>query len=155
MIVKQIEFKLSSLRDSKPHEYAMRFFFGGLCTVSAGLIATHFGPGMGGLFLAFPAIFPASASLIESHEKERKAKAGSDGTNRGRIAASLDAAGASLGCVGLLCFAFVLWKLLSIFNSYFAVFAAAAVWLLASYSLWLLRQTRICGRRRSRHQVNE
>jgi hypothetical protein len=149
MIVKRIEFKLSSLRDSKPHEYAVRFFFGGLCTASAGLIATHFGPGMGGLFLAFPAIFPASASLIESHEKERKAKAGSDGTNRGRIAASLDSAGASLGSVGLLCFAFVLWKLLNIFNSFFAVFGAAVVWLLTSYSLWLVHQTRICARRRS------
>jgi hypothetical protein len=153
MIVKRIEFKLSSLKESKPREYAIRFLFGGLCTVSAGLIATHFGPGVGGLFLAFPAIFPASASLIESHEKERKAKAGGDGTKRGRIAASLDSVGASLGCGGLLCFAFVLWKLLSILNSYFAVFFAAVGWLLVSYSLWLLRQARICRRRRSRYQV--
>jgi Protein of unknown function (DUF3147) len=152
--VKRIEFKLSSLAGSKPHEYAIRFFFGGLCTVLAGLIATHFGPGIGGLFLAFPAIFPASASLVASHEKERKAKVGSDGTNRGRLAASLDSAGASLGAVGLVGFALVLWKLLRIFNSLLAIVAAAIVWLLVSYSLWVLRESRMCGRRGSRDRAN-
>ena len=72
--MKQIEVKLSALKQSKPHEYAMWFAFGGLTTVLAGLIAMHFGAGVGGLFLAFPAIFPASASLVESHEKARKAR---------------------------------------------------------------------------------
>jgi hypothetical protein len=33
-------------------------------------------PVVGGLFLAFPAIFPASATLIEKHVRERKEKAG-------------------------------------------------------------------------------
>ncbi len=53
-------------------DYAIRFLFGGLITVAAGIIAKRFGPGIGGLFLAFPAIFPASATLIEKHEKEKK-----------------------------------------------------------------------------------
>ena len=79
-----------------------------MATVLAGLIATHFGPGPGGLFLAFPAIFPATATLIEAHEKKRKAKTGHDGTNRGRMAASIDAAGASLACIGLAGFAVTL-----------------------------------------------
>ena len=61
--MKEIEVKLSALKQGKPHEYAMRFVFGGLTTVLAGLIAMHFGPGVGGLFLAFPAIFPASVKL--------------------------------------------------------------------------------------------
>ena len=108
--MKRIEVNLSALKETKPHEYAVRFLFGGLCTVLAGSIAKRFGPGVGGLFLAFPAIFPAGTSLIESHEKQRKAQIHADGTNRGRVAASLDSAGASLGCVGLLGFAFVLWK---------------------------------------------
>jgi hypothetical protein len=73
----------SSLKETKPHEYALRFVFGGICTVLAGLIAKRYGPGLGGLFLAFPAIFPAGASLIESHEKRRKAEYGFDGTKRG------------------------------------------------------------------------
>jgi hypothetical protein len=38
--------------------------------------------------------FHRGASLIESHEKQRKAQIHSDGTNRGRAAASLDSAGA-------------------------------------------------------------
>jgi hypothetical protein len=44
-------------------------------TVVAGLIAARFGPVVGGLFLAFPAIFPATATLIEKHVRERKEKA--------------------------------------------------------------------------------
>src|SRR3984957_16087318 len=66
--MKRVQLNLPSLKETKPHEYAVRFLFGGLCTVLAGLIAERFGPGIGGLFLAFPAIFPAGTSLIESHE---------------------------------------------------------------------------------------
>jgi hypothetical protein len=94
--MKRIEINLPSLKDTKPHEYVVRFLFGGLATVVAGLIAKRFGPSLGGLFLAFPAIFPASVTLIESHEKKRKATKCSDGRNRGRIAASLDSRGASM-----------------------------------------------------------
>lgn len=140
--MKRIKVNLSFLKETKPHEYAVRFLFGGLCTVLAGLTAKRFGPGVGGLFLAFPAIFPASASLIESHEKRRKAKINSDGRNRGRIAASLDSAGASLGCVGLLGFAFVLWRSLNDHNAALSVFAAALVWLTVAYALWALRASR-------------
>ena len=77
-----IETKLSSLRGTKFHEYATRFLLGGICTATGGVIAKHFGPTVGGLFLAFPAIFPASANLIENHEKRVKADAGFDGTIR-------------------------------------------------------------------------
>jgi hypothetical protein len=44
----RIEVNLSSLREIKPHEYAVRFAFGGLSTVAAGLIAKRFGPGLMG-----------------------------------------------------------------------------------------------------------
>jgi hypothetical protein len=53
----------------------------------------------GGLFLAFPAIFCASATLIEKHERERKEEKGLQGKERGQDAAVLDAAGAGLGSV--------------------------------------------------------
>ena len=66
----------SALGQTKWHEYAVRFLFGGLITAIAGIIAKKFGPGVGGLFLAFPAIFPASATLIEKHEKEKKESEG-------------------------------------------------------------------------------
>ena len=96
-----VQAKFGALKGIKPHEFALRFVFGGLVCVVAGLIAKSFGPGIGGLFLAFPAIFPAGASLVESHEKMHKARAGFDGTRRGRAVASIDAAGAAIGCIGL------------------------------------------------------
>lgn len=140
--MKRIEVNLSSLKETAPHEFAVRFFFGGLITVAAGLIAKRFGPGVGGLFLAFPAIFPASASLIESHEKKRKARIGSDGRNRGRLSASLDARGAALGCVGLFGFAFVLWKWVGGHYPWLMISGAVMVWLVIAYTLWAMRATR-------------
>ncbi|MEG9433561.1 DUF3147 family protein [Terriglobus sp. ADX1] len=137
--MRRIDINLSSLKETRPHEYLLRFLFGGTCTVLAGLIAKRYGPGIGGLFLAFPAIFPASASLIEDHERKRKAEIGSDGRRRGRMAASLDSAGASLGCFGLLAFAAVLWKELTSHNAYLVISAAAVVWGLVSGALWLVR----------------
>jgi hypothetical protein len=144
-----IEIKLSSLNKTKPHEYATRFLFGGICTATAGLIAKHFGPTVGGLFLAFPAIFPASASLIENHEKRIKAEAGFNGTIRGRMAASVDASGASLGCIGLIVFALILWKGLPGHSAYMVIFLAMAFWLIVSTLLWALRRKRIFRSRKS------
>jgi hypothetical protein len=142
-----IEAKISSLKQTKPHEYLVRFVFGGAVTVLAGLVASHFGPSAGGLFLAFPAIFPATATLIEGHEKKRKEKIGHDGTNRGRMAASIDAAGAALGCVGLAGFALVLWLLLPKHNAWLILIAALAVWMILSVVLWEMRKERLFGLR--------
>jgi hypothetical protein len=58
-----VKVKLEALRETKWYEYALRFVLGGLVTVGAGLIADIYGPATGGLFLAFPAIFCASATL--------------------------------------------------------------------------------------------
>jgi hypothetical protein len=135
-----ISIRMESLKESRPHEYAMRFLFGGACTALAGLIAKHFGPGIGGLFLAFPAIFPAGASLIESHEKRRKREVGSDGTRRGREAAGLDAAGAALGAIGLMGFAAVVWLEVARHNAAWVIAAASVVWTLLSVGLWDLRR---------------
>src|SRR5215471_7452182 len=74
----------SALRETRWHEYFIRFVLGGLATVATGAIANVFGPETGGLFLAFPAIFSASATLIEKHERERKEKVGLRGARRGR-----------------------------------------------------------------------
>jgi hypothetical protein len=142
-----IKVDLSSLRETKPHEYAIRFIFGGTCTVLAGLMAKRFGPAVGGLFLAFPAIFPAGASLIEDHEKKRKAEYGFDGTIRGRLAASLDAAGASLGCIGLMAFSIFLWLEIPGHNAYLVISLATLVWALLSATLWALHRKRFFHRR--------
>src|SRR4030081_1341470 len=111
----QTSLHLSALGKTKWYEYALRFAFGGAITVAAGLIANKWGPGVGGLFLAFPAIFPASATLVEKHEKQEKQQHGLDGTIRGREAAGLDAAGAAIGRIGLITFAVAVWRPIALF----------------------------------------
>jgi hypothetical protein len=143
-----IQIKLASLKDTKFHEHAVRFLFGGLCTALAGLIAKRFGPGIGGLFLAFPAIFPAGLTLIANHEKRRKAEIGFDGTNRGRLAASIDSMGAALGCVGLVGFALVVRIGLPRYNAPSVIFGASLVWLTVSCGLWFLKKRRKFNKRK-------
>ena len=138
-----IQAKLAAVKGIEIHEYAIRFVFGGLVCAGAYLVAKYSGPVIGGLFLAFPAIFPAGASLVESHERKHKARAGIDGTNRGRVVAGVDAAGAAIGCVGLAGFAVTCWLCLPRLATY-AVFALATfVWLAFSMIFWLLFKSRI------------
>ena len=131
-----------SLQQTKWYECAIRFFLGGAITVIAGLLAKKFGPAVGGLFLAFPAIFPASATLVEKHEKEKKTQKGMHGEERGRDAAALDAAGASMGSVGLLLFALIVWLLLPEHSAWLVLVAGGAVWFVSSWCLWFLREHR-------------
>jgi hypothetical protein len=102
-----VRLNLSVLRQTKWYEIVLRFLFGGLATVATGLIAKSFGPVVGGLFLAFPAIFPATATLVEKHVKEKKRVAGIDGVNRASCAVALEARGATMGSIGLAAFAIV------------------------------------------------
>jgi len=131
---------LSALGKTKWYEYAVRFVFGGIVTVLAGLIAKNFGPGVGGLFLAFPAIFPASATLIEKHEKQKKERAGMSGTQRARNAAGVDAAGAAIGTIGLLCFALLVWQLITSYQTWIVLTAATFAWLTVSVLILHLRK---------------
>jgi hypothetical protein len=143
-----IQAKLAAIKGIKPHEWIIRFVFGGLVCVVAGLIAQHFGPVVGGFFLAFPAIFPAGASLVEAHEKQHKARAGFDGTNRGRIVAAIDALGAAIGCIGLAGFAFVFWIWLPRTGVIQTFILATLVWLTLSVGVWLLRKHHPLRKRR-------
>jgi hypothetical protein len=145
-----ISLNAASLKQSKPHEYVVRFFFGGICTVGAGLIARRFGPGIGGLFLAFPAIFPAGACLIESHEKRHKREAGFDGTQRGRQAAGVDALGAAVGAIGLIAFAAVVWRMLERHSAGRVIGGAAMAWAIVAITMWWLKRILVHTLRRKR-----
>jgi len=134
------EFNLSSLKGTHWTQFAARFVLGGAVTVCTGLIAQHWGPGIGGLFLAFPAIFPASATLIEKHETRKKQCAGMKCATRGRKAAALDAAGAVFGGCGLICFGAVAWWLLPERATLVALGVSGLAWLLVAVSLWWIRQ---------------
>jgi hypothetical protein len=128
-----------ALKQSRWYEYVLRFALGGLATAMAGFVAQYFGPEAGGLFLAFPAIFGASVTLIEKHERERKEKLGLAGQRRGTDAAALDAAGAGLGSIGLAAFGLSVW-LLAPGLPIGALALGSAAWLLVSVSLWRLRR---------------
>ena len=135
-----IGINVAKLREGKPHEYLTRFLFGGIVTVLAALIAKHYGPILGGLFLAFPGIFAPGLSMTETHAIERKAKAGANGTLFARAEASVEAAGASIGALGLAAFAVVLRKFLPTHTLAHTLPLAGAAWLVASVLLWWLRK---------------
>jgi hypothetical protein len=131
--------KFSALGESRWYEYLVRFVLGGLTTVVAGVVADLYGPQMGGLFLAFPAIFCASATLIEKHERQRKKERGVAGQRRGTDAAALDASGAALGGIGLASFALAVWLLAPEYGLASLVIGSIA-WILVSVTCWRLRR---------------
>lgn len=148
-----IHSRLAAIKGIKPHEWIIRFVFGGAVCVIAGLIAQKFGPVIGGFFLAFPAIFPASASLVEAHEKQHKARAGFDGSNRGRIVAAIDARGAAMGCIGLAGFAFIFWIWLPRTGMIQTFILATLVWLTLAVGVWLVYRRRLFRRPQSRNSA--
>lgn len=115
-------FDAKSLKKSKAWEYLVRFAFGGLITASAGLVAHAWGPVVGGLFLGFPAILPASLTLVKQHD--------------GRAQAIDDARGGRLGSIGLLCFALVVWLSALAWPPVIALGVATLTWLAVDVSLW-------------------
>jgi uncharacterized membrane protein (GlpM family) len=105
------------------YEYPIRFVFGGAVTMAAGLLGRRFGPLVGGLFLAFPAILPATLTLVKDHD--------------GREQAADSAAGAACGALGLLGFAACVWLTASRLKIALVLALAAGVWLALSAAIWL------------------
>jgi uncharacterized protein DUF3147 len=116
-------FDWSKLFKAKPTEIAMRFAFGAGIALVAGLAGARFGPKFGGLFLAFPAVLPATLTLIEKKEGTTKAWA--------------DASGGVLGAVGLAAFAFTALMLLRA-NALIALLLALVAWLFVTCGLYFL-----------------
>lgn len=133
-----VRVKFSAVRNSRWYELILRFVLGGLATVVAGLAGNVWGPVVGGLFLAVPAIFFASATLIEKHERERKEDKGMKGRKRGKDAAALDAAGAGLGAIGLAAFGAVTW-LFAPDSAAGSLAFGTIVWFGVSACLWRAR----------------
>ncbi|WP_371259089.1 DUF3147 family protein [Bradyrhizobium sp. WSM1743] len=148
-----LELSSSALKETRWYEYAIRFVLGGCATVLAGIIGSQFGVSVGGLFLALPAIFCASATLIESHERHAKEKAGVSGRRRGQKAAALDAAGAALGSIGLAAFAAVFHATVGT-SIAFAFIAALTAWAIVSVSAWWLRRKLRIVRHKSRRSAH-
>ena len=145
--------RLAAIKGIRAHEWVIRFVFGGGVCMAAGVISKRFGPEIGGLFLAFPAIFPAGASLVEAHERKHKARAGLDGTMRGRTVAGVDAAGAAMGCIGLSGFALVCWLCLPRLATISVFSLATLVWFAGATLAWWTRKRRIFRTQRSRRRT--
>jgi hypothetical protein len=141
-----IRFSASSLKEGRWYEYLIRFALGGAATVFTGLISSRYGAFIGGLFLALPAIFCASATLIEKHEIRRKREAGHSGERRGQMAAAVDSAGAALGAIGMLAFAIV-FSLTAETTVATAFMAASFAWLAISVAAWYVRRKTRSARR--------
>ena len=135
----RVQMQPSALRETKWYEYAVRFVFGGLVTAVAGIIARKYGPAVGGLFLAFPAIFPASATLVEKHERQRKGDP-EHRRLRGEEAAGVDAIGAAIGSVGLAVFGAVVWGFGPRLTAWEVLALATALWAAVAVAIWAIRQ---------------
>jgi hypothetical protein len=134
-----LNLRFQAILETRWPEYLIRFALGGFATAIAGLISKVCGPEWGGLFLAFPAIFSASATLTEQHERNRKEELGLSGQRRGQSAAALDAAGAALGSVALAVFGIEVWKGLGQLQAT-ALLIGGMIWVLLSILLWEVRQ---------------
>ena len=103
-------------------DYALRFAFGAAIALIAGVAGMVFGPKVGGLFLAFPAILPASLTLIQKKE--------------GKDEAAIDSVGAVLGAVAMIAFAVVITVLATSWGAVPAVLVALVVWLAVAIALY-------------------
>jgi hypothetical protein len=117
------------------------------------VLASRYGPVFDGLFLAFSAIFPASATRVEKHEREKKQRAGMAKTIRGREAAALDARGAAIGSIGFIGFAFTAWRLTPLWNGALALLGALVVWMTLSILIWRLRRHRLFSEKQAKESV--
>jgi uncharacterized protein DUF3147 len=118
-----VGFDWSKITKVKPGEVAIRFVFGAIVALAAGVTGVLAGPKVGGLFLAFPAILPASLTLIE--KKEGIAKAWSD------------ASGGAIGAIGMAAFALTTILLLPV-NPALALLLALVAWIVVSTGLYFL-----------------
>src|SRR2546423_3977597 len=121
-------------------ELLLRFSFGGAMTALTGVIALEFGPVIGGLFLAFPAILPATLTLVEKHEVQKKAHKGMCGIQRGRQAAAADAAGATLGSMGMIVFGLIVWQFAGLYEPWIVLGSATLGWSIVAVLLWVMRK---------------
>jgi hypothetical protein len=118
-------FDRAAIRRSRPWELAVRFVFGGLITAFAGFVTKQWGPIVGGLLLAFPAILPASLTLVKQHD--------------GKAKAIDDARGGRLGSVGLIAFAVTVWIASTVWPAPVVLVVAALLWTLVNGALWAIR----------------
>lgn len=130
---KPVSIDLGKLGQGKPAEYGIRFGFGAAIAVVAAMVSMRFGPRAGGLFLAFPAILPATLTLLEKKE--------------GKARAVADASGGVIGALGLAAFAAVVLLMLRSTAPILALSLALLAWIVVAVGLYFVfRKTKLYER---------
>ena len=114
----------SGLRKPAVWEYLVRFVFGGVVTAGAFLISKRFGAAFGGMFLAFPALLPASLTLVKRHD--------------GRARATDDARGSRIGALALTAFAIVVTVTAATWPLPIVLVVATLTWAAVATGLWVV-----------------
>jgi hypothetical protein len=122
-----------NLKKVRGRDFAVRFAFGAAVSIVAGMVSLTFNPVLGGLFLAFPAILPASVTLIEQKESTDDAVH--------------DVEGATIGALGLAVFAVVARAGLRHTTALLALGAATAAWLASSCTIYVVVEMVVRQRR--------
>ena len=104
-----------------------RFVFGATVSVVAGVVGLNFGARVGGILLAFPAILPATLTLIAKEE--------------GQPHSFHDLQGTVVGACGLVGFGIVAAFTIGRVNVIIALLAALLAWCVVSGTLYLVWAT--------------
>ncbi|HET9782979.1 MAG TPA: DUF3147 family protein [Candidatus Dormibacteraeota bacterium] len=105
-------------------DYAVRFAFGCGIALVSGLIGMWFGPKVGGVLLGFPAILPASLTLVQKKD--------------GKDSASVDSIGAMLGAIAMIAFAVFVSLTVKSIGPIPSIVIALIVWLAVAVGLYFL-----------------
>ena len=117
-----LKFDWAKVTEMRVRDLTIRFGFGFAISVLAGIIVKLAGPRFGGMFLAFPAILPATTTLLQRRN--------------GLAQAAADVRGATAGAVGMIAFAVVARLLLGRTSPTLALAGAVATWLVACAAIY-------------------
>ena len=113
-----------NLKNVRVRDLGYRFVAGALTSIVAGVLTIAFGPRVGGVMLAFPAILAASLTLIEEQEDSAEARE--------------DARGAVMGGVAMLSFAAVAAALFGHLNAALVLAPATLAWFATAFLGYLI-----------------
>lgn len=121
-VPEQPAFDLRQALKVKPGPLLLRFAAGAITSVVSGILALLFGPRIGGIPLAFPAVLVASLTLIEEQEDSEEARE--------------DSRGGMAGAAAMAVFGVVGGVLFEVLPGGVVLVLAAAAWLLVAVGLY-------------------
>ncbi|HEY1548510.1 MAG TPA: hypothetical protein VGG28_11845 [Kofleriaceae bacterium] len=122
-----MKFEPAHLREIAVWEYAVRFAFGGALCVLTGIVGEHWAT-YAGMLMAFPAILPASLTLVKKHD--------------GRERAEQDARGGRIGVLGLAAFAAVVAITAGELPAPLVLALAIVAWAVVAMGAWFVLTNR-------------